>query len=363
MNKGIVIKALVLILLIGLLFMTKKSKNQVGLENGLGKLPMPSFKEREAKKPLEMSAWIPWWEEERGLVSMRNNSVELQVISPVWYQISDQGELQETESQYRGKIIELARSREIKIIPTISNAEDFGFDSERVSEFLDSRERQENFASEIIRIAVDSGFDGWDFDWEEIFPEDKDSYSAFLGYLARKFEEIGLLLSVSVHAQTGEESDWIGTKGQDLARIGQYADFVRIMAYDFHHAGSIPGSVTPLGKLAQVVEYSLSVIPVDKLVVGLPTYGYRWTMGGGQSMQYAEIKENIAALGAEVYLDEESFSKWSEYNLGGVDYIVWFEDGQTLAKKISLVREYGIYQICLWHLGGEDEQIWEALGG
>jgi spore germination protein len=121
--------------------------------------------------------------------------------------------------------------------------------------------------------------------------------------------------------------------------------------------------VTPLGKLAQVVEYSLSVIPVDKLVVGLPTYGYRWTMGGGQSMQYAEIKENIAALGAEVYLDEESFSKWSEYNLGGVDYIVWFEDGQTLAKKISLVREYGIYQICLWHLGGEDEQIWEALGG
>jgi len=360
MNKGIVIKALVLVVLVGLLFATKRGKNQPELENA-GEMSVFNLKKGKAKKPLEISAWVPWWEEEKGLVSIRNDSAKLQTISPVWYQISDQGKLQETEGQYRDKIIELARSREIKIIPTISNAKDFGFDPERVSEFLDNREDQESFASEIIKVAVDSGFDGWDLDWEEIFPEDKDSYSAFLEYLAGRFDELGLLLSVSVHAQTGKESDWVGTKGQDLVRIGRHADFVRVMAYDFHHAGSAPGAVAPLEELVQVVEYNLSVIPVEKLVIGLPTYGYRWAMGSGQSMQYVEIKENIVALGAKVHLDEESFSKWSEYSLDGVDYTVWFDDSQTLAKKVNLIREYGIYQICLWHLGGEDEEIWEAL--
>lgn len=357
------IRVLLLAFLIIFLFITKGSDKwkQPQWEDEGEEISVFNFRQGNNSEDLKISGWVPWWEEERSLESMRKNLDKLEIISPVWYQISEQGKLEEIESKNKTEIIELAISQEIKIIPTISNAGDFGFDPKRVSELLNNQKLQENFAAKIIKIAVDKRFDGWDLDWEEISPEERDSYSGFVEYLAKELDELGLLLSVSVHAQTGKETDWIGTRGQDLAKIGQYADFVRVMAYDFHHAGSAPGPVTPLEKLIEVVEHNLSVIPIKKLVIGLPTYGYEWGMNAGQPMQYYQIKGKINALRVGVELDEESFSKRVRYRLGGIDYTIWFEDGETLAKKIKVIRGYGIYQICLWHLGGEDEKIWESF--
>jgi len=71
----------------------------------------------------------------------------------------------------------------------------------------------------------------------------------------------------------------------DPSQIAPIADFVVVMAYDFHFIGSyVTGPVAPLAGVSTVVEYdiqtaiqkSLAVLPSEKIILGLPLYGYEW---------------------------------------------------------------------------------------
>ncbi len=314
----------------------------------------------QVQKELEISAWAPWWEEEQVLESLQAAQGKLKIISPVWYHLDQQGQLLEIESSLKLEIMELAKESQVQILPTVSNAYDGGFDPQRVSLLLSDDNLKESLITQLIETAQTKGFDGWDLDWEEISEDDKELYSNFLADLSEIFHEQGLKLSVAVHAQTGSESDWIGVRGHDLEDISQVVDYVRVMAYDFHYADSVPGSVTPIDKLIEVIEYNLALIPTDKLVLGLPTYGYNWGADEGVPLQYYQIDQLISDYELTPKLDDDSYSLTVSYIQNGINQEIWYENSFTLNKKIKIAMQYGIYQVCLWHIGGEDPEIWES---
>jgi spore germination protein len=312
------------------------------------------------QKELELSAWAPWWEEERVLESLRAAQGKLKIISPVWYHLDQRGRLFEIESKLKLEITELAKEHRVLILPTISNAYSGGFDPQRVSIFLESENLKEAFIADLIETAQIKGYDGWDIDWEEVREADKDLYSQFLRELGVQFKPLGLKLSAAVHAQTGAETDWVGVRGQDLKSIAEAVDYVRVMAYDFHYADSVPGPITPLDKMIEVIKYKLTIIPAEKLVLGLPTYGYNWGSTRGIPLQFYQINQIAVQRGITPVLAEEPYSMQLSYLDNGVSHEIWYEDSQTLNKKIEIARSYGIYQVCLWHIGGEDLGIWDS---
>lgn len=350
----ILFSALVLISIIFFLFFIIYQDNYPSF------LDTTTVKELEiTPKTIQMSAWLPWWEEESAIASIENAGNKLKIILPVWYQIGPEGKLIETPSSNKEKITELAINYNIKIFPTISNAYEGGFDPIRVSLILNDPNLQDIFIEQLIDIASEKNYNGWDLDWEEVYAQDKDAFSAFLVKLSNALNNNNLILSVTVHAQTGSVSDWTGTKGQDLQSIGETANQVRVMAYDFHNSTSPPGSIIPLDKLTDVIDHNLKYIPLNKFVLGLPTYGYDWVDSKGTSLQNDEINKLIEEEEIKTERDDESFSFYGKYIKDEINHSIWYENHETIKKKIDIANSSGIYQFCFWHLGGEDPLIWK----
>lgn len=316
---------------------------------------LPEIANVRLPKP-QYAVWIPWWEEERAMLSLSKAKNFLVSISPTWYELKNNGQIGEIASTHKKEIINIASSSSIMIIPTIGN----NFDEERVTLFLDDSYLQEKEIQELIDLALVEGYQGWDLDWEEISQEDRDKFSVFVQKFAENLHKKGLLLSLAVHAQTGKVTDWEGSRGQDWTSLGRNADFIRIMAYDFHHSRSEPGPITPLKELEEVVKYALSSIPISKIVLGLPTYGYDWGKDKGEPLAYQDIMAKLREYKADYERDKDSFALVGRYKVRGVNHVIWFEDKESLLQKIKIGRSFGIYQFCLWSLGGEDINIWTA---
>jgi len=307
---------------------------------------------------LQFSAWMPWWDEKKSIESLKIASSKLKYISPVWYKIDNSGGLREIKVTKKNEVLKIASESGVLLIPTIGN----DFDGTRINKLLLNTELNQLLIKKMILIAKENGFVGWDLDWEEIKESDRNLFSEFVGVLGTALRQENLKLIVTVHAQTGKEDDWVGTKGQDWDALSKNTDALRIMAYDFHHSASHPGPVTPINKLKEVLDYAISVIPLEKLVIGLPNYGYDWRGNIGEPIQYEKAITLLLSNNGSWSRDRSSFALKGTYtdNLGS-NHELWFEDKESIIKKILIAKEYGIYQYCFWSLGGEDKTFWESL--
>ena len=309
----------------------------------------------------QISAWVPWWEEKRALNSLSNAKGKLGTILPVWYRLGEDGKVAEIPSGLKPEVLSFAQGANIAVLPSISNAEAWGFDPERVSLLINDEELKKREIEKLVGLAKTNHFSGWDLDWEEIYEKDRQKYSEFTDNLADELHKSDLLLSVTVHAQEGTPDDWVGTKGQDLEELSKSADFIRVMAYDFNNAETPPGPVTPIDKLESTLSYSAKVVPTHKLVLGLPTYGYDWGKNTGMAIQYEDAFVLLKKYGTKGIRDNKSFALTGSYVESGVKHTLWFEDAESLKKKIEIAQRYGVYQFSLWHLAGEDPQIWNIV--
>ena len=168
-------------------------------------------------------------------------------------------------------------------------------------------------------------------------------------------------MSVTVHARTGTNNDWERVRGHDYARLSKHVDHFRVMAYDFHFSTSDPGSVTPLDWYKKVIKYSLDNVDKDKLVIGLPLYGYDWGENSGESVMYKDAINKVAEYKGEIVRDEKNGGLIAYYTLDGIDHDVWFDDAESVMQKIEIAQNSGIHQFVFWRLGGEDMELWIRL--
>lgn len=303
------------------------------------------------------SAWIPYWDEERALSSLSNSRQKLVSLSPVWYQIDKRGQLAETPSQLKDQIKLKSQKVSPNLLPTVFNQ----FDAAATSKLLASPLLYSSLTQKLIDTAQEKGYQGWDIDFEEIPLRDKENFSNFIDHLADNLHQNQLQLSVSVHVQTGKESDREAARAQDWGRISQKADYIRIMAYDFHNSQTKAGPITPLDRYREVLTYTAKKIPVEKIVIGLPFYGYDWDSNGGKSLEYKNFQELLEKFNTTPTRDPISQALTIQYKTKEDSHTIWIEDSKSVSKKINLARNFGIYQFSFWRLGGEDPAIWNDL--
>lgn len=303
----------------------------------------------------EYSVWAPWWDESRVEKSLASMGVEqISQFSPLWYKLSKTGRLEMEPGRVKSRIAQMVKAKKIKLIPTIGNE----FDPGRVSELVNNITRVRDFGNGLVKIGREEGYAGWDIDWEQIEAKDNTAFTEAVGLWRNMLGGEGLELAVTVHARVGSADDWVGALGHDYEGLGRVADEVRVMAYDFHFAGSGPGAITPLNDLRDVLGFAIRHIPKDKLVVGLPMYGYDWPEGGrGEPIQYEDGVRRLATGGMK--RDEGSGELVGEYVRDGVMHEVWFNDSESVRAKINFAKEFGIYKFIFWRIGGEDMSFWE----
>jgi spore germination protein len=355
MNKKLGLFMLVLLGVVGFTLF------KPGLKNKTVASPSPNDLLKSNNQTMNYSAWIPDYEQKKGLESLKMPGLHLNIISPVWYIISkNNGDVVESDTSLQDDIIATAKASNSQVVPTLFNE----FETARLKKIFTDQKFQDAQIDTLIAIANEFEYKGWDLDFERLTEKDKDNYSQFIKNLANKLHKNNLLLSVTVQARTGTSKDWDEAKGFDYRAIGENADIVRVMAYDFHNEQSSPGPITPFSDLKEVLNYATSQIPKEKIVLGLPTYGYDWGKPNqrAKSLTYQDALQILKTQQVQAKRDEPSYALFATYKDGeNVKHTVWFEDAKSIQSKIEIAKSYDINNFCFWHLGGEDPQIWNNL--
>jgi spore germination protein YaaH len=303
----------------------------------------------------QVSIWAPYisFLEQKTLT---DNADTLSEVNFFWYELGADGEIQGGVQSKAG--LKAAREAGLRALPSILNG---GFDRERVAAIIHDGDKRAAHIDAIVQLVVENGYDGIDIDYESLYEEDRDAFTAFIEELAAALHQEGKLLSTTVHPKTGEGGTWGGPKAHDWAKLGAVSDEFKIMIYDMHHGASKAGPIAPLDWADAVLTYAETQVEPGKIFMGVPFYGYDWVGSTGESIEWRQAVKRAKMYNAEVQRDASSGEAWYTYDDGR--HTVYFNDAETLAGRLDmmLTQHPDIAGVSIWRLGGEDPANWAVL--
>jgi spore germination protein YaaH len=241
-------------------------------------------------KDIKKIAWIPSWGMNTALEVLSRDPTYYSTLSPVWFKPNDNGTLQELPTTNNTSLMSLANQYDLDIVPTVALVgED---DKDTLHEILNGNIDQH--VNSIVQKVEDYGYDGIDLDYEWTYsnPPNEEDPELLIELLTKLKQELGnKTLSFTVLPQWGDQIKY-GYKpqtheAQDWKKIGEIADEVRIMIYDYRGTGSsVPGPTAPYPWYLGVLRYAQSKIPNEKIILGIPLYGYSWKLNNTDSLSF-----------------------------------------------------------------------------
>lgn len=214
-----------------------------------------------------------------------------------------------------------------------------------------------NLLRGVLEVMQGKGYDGLDIDFEYILPEDRDLFSEFVRVCAETMHQAGYTLSVALAPKTSADQQGLLYEGKDYKAIGEAADYVLLMTYEWGYTYGPPMAVAPLNKVRQVLAYAVTEISPEKISMGIPNYGYDWPLPFVQGVTKAKTIGNIEAVriaitnGAAIQFDEVAMSPFFHYtDEDGGRHEVWFEDVRSLQAKFDLLAEFGLRGPGYWQI-------------
>ena len=252
---------------------------------------------------------------------------------------------------------ELAGRAGVRPVLTLTPLDSSGrFNNSLVSALVRDRSRQERLIWELGQAMQERGFGGLDFDFEYVLAEDRERYPELVALAARIFNTFGYPVSAALAPKTSSEQPGILYQGIDYRLLGEAADRVMLMTYEWGYSQGPPMAVAPIHQVRRVVDYAVQEILPEKLSLGIPNYGYDWPLPYERGVTRARTLSHSQALqlaidfGAEIHFDETAQSPWFRYWQYGIQHEVWFEDVRSYKAKFDLIKEYGLAGAGYWQL-------------
>jgi spore germination protein len=312
-------------------------------------------------------ASVPYWNIGYGTASVLANSGTFSEMSPWMYGLDASGQIapQYPPDQAAAVDAELARLRaaRIPLIPTLANVTQGSWVYRPVitNILYVPRVRARHIAA-IVALVQRQHYAGIDIDYEDLHAGDRDAFTAFLTQLAAALHAKGKILSVDLFAKPDNQGYDQRNVAQDYKAIGQVADQVRLMGYEYHWSTSPPGPIAPIGWIRAVLRYAKSQIPARKIILGVPLFGYDWVDGYGTPVSWLQAFRLAKQYGIKPHFDAAAQSPWFTYtDSSGRRHVVWFENGPSAEAKFQAAADAGIGGVYLWIYGLEDTSIWTAL--
>ena len=289
----------------------------------------------------------------------------LTYLTPFSYSAQADGELDDIEDE---RLIALAKQWGVVPILHVSNLdEDERFSTDLASQLLNDPVAVRRLIEEILETLVEEGYGGVDVDFESVAAADRQKYVDFIQALADRLNPRGYTVTVALAPKLSDDQEGLLYEGIDYQGLGQAANNVLLMTYEWGYTYSEPMAVAPLNSVRQVVEYALTRIPAEKIFLGVPNYAYDWTLPyvAGQSRARALGNQQAVALaqhkGAEIMFDPIAQTPYFNYYDEGTQHEVWFEDARSIRAKLALIPEYGLQGASYWNLMRQFVQNWVLL--
>ena len=294
----------------------------------------------------------------------------INVISPTWFYLNDNnGGIADLGST---DYVNYCHSQGVEVWALVSNLENSDVDTTYVLTHTSTRQ---NLVNQIVSVAIQYNLDGINLDFEALNREEVgDAYIQFVRELSIKCENNGIVLSIDNYVPTSYTSFY------NRSEQANFADYVVIMGYDEHYAGSDEGSVSSLGWVRQGVIDTLAEVPANQVILGMPFYTRVWALTPDEeagdnddvdanvlysvsSQVYGMRSANnlLANYGVEKQWLEDSGQNYAEFESDGITYKVWLEDSASAEARLKLMDEYELAGASFWKLGFETSDVWDTI--
>ena len=290
------------------------------------------------------------------MAEMTAEMTGVNVISPTWFSVTD--ETGTISSLASADYVKLAHEAGREVWGLIDNFNE-AFDETTDLAYASVRSR---IIEQLLAEAASCGMDGINVDFENLKEAGIPHYLQFLRELTSAAHAQNLVVSVdtpvpqayTMYYQRGEQA--------------RFVDYMIVMAYDEHFAGSEEaGSVSSLPFVQQAVEEMTRVMPADQVICGIPFYTRVWTEKFGQSAITSEV---LGMDGAKNYAKENQMTGTWDASLGqnvatvetsDARYTIWMEDEQSMEEKLKVIQSADLAGVAEWKLGFECADVWSLI--
>lgn len=298
------------------------------------------------------------------------------IMSPSLFELDTTGLKPSTKLSY--EYVNGYKEKGYRVWPLITNQ----FDPDMTSKILNNESQWDRYKQGLINYAVEYGYDGYNFDFENVHYKDKGQLTKFVDFLAKGLRDNNLHSSIDVTGYSNSEN-W--SLVYDRKAYADAVDYVVLMAYDETWASSDKaGPVASYPWVRRHTEQMLSEVPPSKLVLGVPFYMREWSVPVKGSWQ-GKAKSKTLSMTKALELEREyrDVMRWDDRlkgnylaltNTNGVYGIydekkpyegtvtkIWFEDPQSLSYKLGLVKELQLAGVAAWRKGFEASDVWPVM--
>ena len=233
---------------------------------------------------------------------------------------------------------------------------DGNFNNALISAVVNDPAAKDNLLSNLLATVQEKNFQGVDIDFEYIRPEDRLPFADFVADVRNFLSPYGYHVSVALAPKTSDTQAGLLYEGKDYRLLGEAADSVLLMTYEWGYTYGPPMAVAPVNKVREVVEYAVTRIEPSKIDLGIPNYGYDWTLPFVQGSSRATTVSNQEAVriaieaGVPIQFDEVAMSPFFRYEKDGQMHEVWFEDVRSYQEKFALLPAYGLRGMGYWQI-------------
>ncbi len=291
------------------------------------------------------------------ITDMISGAKSLNVIAPTWFAVTgNDGSIRSFAST---SYVNTAHNNGIEVWALLDNFTDGG--DVTTGEVLGHASSRAALIENVVSACTAAGVDGLNLDFEMVAAEDGQSYVEFVRELSIACRKAGLVFSIDNYVPMNFNDHY------DLEEQGIVADYVIIMGYDEHYAGSQEaGSVASLSYVENGIINATEKVDPSKVINAVPFYTRIWHTSGGQvSSEAVSIKiasDYISNHGIDMQWNSEAGQNYGEYTgSDGVFNQIWMEDAESIGQKIDSMKASGIAGIAEWSLGMETSDIWEVI--
>ena len=264
----------------------------------------------------------------------------------------------------------IAAARKAKVAPllVITNlSPNGGFDSALVHTILSSEKLQDTLLNNALKTIQTKNYYGLDIDFEYIYPSDRAAYASFLRKAVAKLKPFGYPVTTALAPKISADQKGLLYEAHDYPVIGSIVSHVILMTYEWGFTNGPPMAVAPLNAVRRVIQYAVTAIPSNKILMGIPNYGYDWTLPYQKGTKATTVS-NVGAVdiaarwGAQIKYDIPSQAPFfNYYDDKGKQHVVWFEDARSIYAKLRLVNEFKLSGVSYWTIAKYFPQNWLVL--
>jgi len=318
-----------------------------------------------AKRIIEVNAYVEPAGTDRDRTVINSVDQYLTYLSLFSYRTQPNGDIILLNDQIARNALSGSRAKPMMVLTNFSEGT---FRPEITHAIFTNQAARERLITNVLNTMRSRGFFALNIDFEYVDPEDRDRYTAFLREITSRLHAEGYLVSTALAPKISGEQKGQLYEAHDYGAHGSIVDFVVIMTYEWGWSGGPPLPVAPIPNVREVLDYAITVIPRNKIMMGAALYGYDWTLPYVRGGPYAKMLSPQQAtqlawrVGAVIQYDTKAQAPFFRYyDNQRKEHIVWFEDARSMQAKFDLIKEYRLRGISYWVLGREFPQNWVLL--